>query len=303
MARDQASKAYLNRYERLLIDLTRYEMRSHAEFVNESSFRVTSCPFTGDIPLGLYELPRRSGEAHLYRLNHPLAEAVLAKAKNRDLPTQEVRFDYGAHDGKITVLEPLLGKSGWLMLSNLTTESLGQAEDHLIFAATTDAGQHVDQDVFRRMFSLQAEVQPSSAFPTFVQEVESQLRTIREGRQATISRAISERNVQFFEAEAKKLDGWADDLKLGLEREIKELDRQIKEARRSAMTALTLDEKLENQKQVKALEGQRNQRRRSLFEAQDDVDDRRDQLIAHIEGQLTQKKTENELFVIRWSLV
>ena len=92
--RDEASKAYLNRYERLLIELTRHEMRSHAEFLNDSSFRVTSCPFTGDIPLGLYELPRRSGEAHLYRLNHPLAEAVLARAKSRDLPTQEVQFDY-----------------------------------------------------------------------------------------------------------------------------------------------------------------------------------------------------------------
>ena len=61
-------------------------------------------------------------------------------------------------------------------------------------------------------------------------------------RQAAIQRAISERNARFFEAEADKLDGWADDLKLGLEREIKEIDRQIKEARRAATTALTLEE-------------------------------------------------------------
>ena len=76
----------------------------------------------------------------------------------------------------------------------------------------------------------------------------------------------------FFEAEADKLDGWADDLKLGLEREIKELDRQIKEARRAATTALTLEEKLAGQKQIKALEAQRNEKRRSLFDAQDDVE-------------------------------
>jgi adenine-specific DNA-methyltransferase len=36
--------------------------------------------------MGLYELPRRSGEAHLYRLNHPLAEALLEQAKIRELP-------------------------------------------------------------------------------------------------------------------------------------------------------------------------------------------------------------------------
>jgi hypothetical protein len=66
------------------------------------------------IPLGLYELPRRSGEAHLYRLNHPLAEAIVAQAKSRELPPPRVRFDYGQHDGKVTTLEPLIGKTGWL---------------------------------------------------------------------------------------------------------------------------------------------------------------------------------------------
>ena len=44
------------------------------------------------IPLGLYELPRRSGEAHLYRLAHPLAEAVVAQAKSRELAPAEVRL-------------------------------------------------------------------------------------------------------------------------------------------------------------------------------------------------------------------
>jgi hypothetical protein len=63
-------------------------------------------------------------------------------------------------------------------------------------------------------------------------------------RQEKIQHTISERNARFFEAEIEKLEGWADDLKLGLEREIKDIDRQIKEARRTATAALTLEEKL-----------------------------------------------------------
>lgn len=90
--------------------------------------------------------------------------------------------------------------------------------------------------------------------------------------------SMAERNARFFEDEADKLDGWADDLKLGLEREIKELDRQIREARRAATTALTLEEKLTGQRQIKALEAQRNQKRRTLFDAQDEVDKQRDEL-------------------------
>ena len=121
-------------------------------------------------------------------------------------------------------------------------------------------------------------------------------------RRATIQRDVSERNARFFASEADKLDGWADDLKAGLEREIKELDRQIKEVRRATSTALTLEEKLAGQKQIKALESQRNQKRRSLFEAQDEVDRQRDDLITMIEGKLSQAAHLEQIFVIRWGL-
>jgi adenine-specific DNA-methyltransferase len=99
-------------------------------------------------------------------------------------------------------------------------------------------------------------------------------------RQEAIQRSISERNARFFEAEAEKLDGWADDLKLGLEREIKEFDRQIKEARRAAMIALTLENKLAGQSRSRRW-SRRKPKRRALFEAQDRVD-RAGGLIANI---------------------
>jgi uncharacterized iron-regulated protein len=92
-----------------------------------------------------------------------------------------------------------------------------------------------------------------------------------------ISSLIHSRNAAFFDAEANKLDGWAEDLKVGLEREIKELYRQIREARRAATAAPTLQEKLEAQKHVKSLEAHRNTRRRALFDAQDEIDNHREQ--------------------------
>ena len=91
-------------------------------------------------------------------------------------------------------------------------------------------------------------------------------------------------------------------MKLGLEREIKELDSQIRDARRAATTALTLEEKLAGQKQIKALETQRNQRRRSLFDAQDQIDRQREDLIGNIEGKLQQKTGRQELLAPRWTL-
>ena len=72
-----------------------------------------------------------------------------------------------------------------------------------------------------------------------------------------IQRVISERNVRLFEAEAEKLGGRADDLKIGLEREIKELDRQVKEAHRAAMVASSIEEDLAGQRRIKSLQSER----------------------------------------------
>lgn len=297
--RDDASKAYLNRYERLLMQLTRHELNDNAAFRDDYSFTLKSCPFPGNIPLGLYELPRRSGEAHLYRLTHPLAEAILAQAKNRSLVPAQIAFDYSGHTGKISVLEPFTGKSGWLRLSCFTVESFNQAEDHLLFSAVTDDGQILDEETASRLLSLSGTVsgQASLGFAP-----DQALEDLANQRQSAIQRDITARNARFFEEEAEKLEGWADDMKLGLEREIKELDRKIKEARKTATTALTLEEKLVGQKKIKALESQRNEKRKLLFEAQDQVDSQREKLIEQIEGKLTQAVQSSRLFLIRWSL-
>ena len=294
------SKAFLSRYEHMLMRMTQHELNGHAEFLDDSSFRLLSPPFpnrNGEIPLGLYELPRRTGEAHLYRLNHPLAEALLAQAKDRQLAVEEVRFDYHAHKGKVTALEPFVGKAGWLDVSVFTVESMDQAEDHIVPAALADDGSLLDEEAARRLLTLPATASSSTfTFPP------NEISHLIEERQSAIRHTISDRNARFFENEAAKLESWADDLKLGLEREIKEMDRQIKEARRAATAALSLDEKLAAQKQIRALESQRNTKRKSLFEAQDQVDAQRDRLIAGIEGKLAQKSTSLQLFSIRWTL-
>jgi len=54
---------------------------------------------------------------------------------------------------------------------------------------------------------------------------------------------------------------------------------------------------------VKALESQRNGKRRSLFDAQDQIDKQRDELITMIEGKLVQQTASDQLFTARWELI
>ena len=282
--RDEASKAYLNRFERLLMQLTRHELGGHAEFLGDSTFRLRSNPISDDAG-GIDSDSTSCPAARAMRISTastirwpkrcwPRPRGATCQPPKSSSPTATTR-------ARSPCWSP--GRQGGLAdVSLFSVESLDQAEDHLIVAAVTDDGQSLDEEVAARC----SPCRDRSSLAVQRRRGDGRLagRIVTQQRQATIQRGISERNARFFEAEADKLDGWADDLKVGLEREIKELDRQIKEARRAATTALTLEEKLAGQKQIKALEAQRNQKRRSLFDAQDEVDSQREELIARSRG-------------------
>lgn len=300
--RNADTNLHLNKFEQQLMRLAKHELDGVAEFIDTSSFRLNALPDWVDgakIPTGLYELPRRTGEAHLFRINHPLGEAVVSRARSRTLPTAEIEFDYSQHEGLISQVEALSGQTGWLTASLLSVDALGQSEDHLLVSGVTDDGVPLSNEVSSRLMTVGGSVLGETTEPDAVSTTLSEALS---AQQADIRRNISERNARFFEVEADKLDGWADDLKVGLERELKELDRQIKEARRAATVALTLEEKLAGQKAVKALESERSTKRRSLFDAQDKIDEQRTALIAQIEGKLEQQIDVQPLFTIRWRL-
>jgi superfamily II DNA or RNA helicase len=300
--RDQDSKNARSRFERMLMDLTRAELGDCAEF-DDGGFTLRRFPAglenLAGIDLGHYELPRRSGEAHLYRINHPLAHWLAEQAKLRKQDNVKLVFDYAANSGRIFSLEPYRGKGGWLALKLVTVNALANEEQGLLLAAITHDGVPLEKDDPEKLLRLPATMQTASLFNG---ADDAALQADMEARKTELLRDINQRNLGYFKQEVQKLDAWADDLKLGLEQEIKEIDREIKEVRRTAAIAPTLEEKLSWQKKQRELEGRRGKLRRELFDRQDEVDARRDELIGQLEARLRQWVEEWTLFIAEWEL-
>lgn len=296
-----SSEQARNRYERMLLDITKHELASCATF-DEAGFTLNQYP-SADVStrcaLGRYELPRRTGEAHLYRIGHPLAEWVIQQAKDRQLAPVKLVFDYDAYGQTISTLKPLRGKSGQLVVKLLTIEALGKVEEHLIVAGTTQAGSLLPDDDAEKLLRLPVASQSPCDAVVLLPELEADIQS----RRNQLVKETNERNLRYFEQEVEKLDGWVDDLKHGLEQEIKEIDKAIKEARRAAAVAPTLEEKLKFQKQQRDQEAKRTKLRRELYERQDEVEAKRNELIAGLEGKLGQNARESQLFVVAWELM
>src|SRR5690606_26184854 len=151
------AEAYLSRYEQLLMQLTRHELNGHAEFESDAAFRLRENPFPEEqeIPLGLYELPRRSDDAHIYRIAHPLAQRLLERAKGRELAPAELTLDCTNAQPAVAALRPYIGRSGEAVLTLLTVESPAQTEDHLLVGAVADGDpEPMDEEAAKRLFTL-----------------------------------------------------------------------------------------------------------------------------------------------------
>lgn len=293
-----------SRFEKMLMDLSRTELANFASF-DDGGFFLQKVPdgidssIRAGVELGRYELPRRSGDAHLYRIHHPLASWVIERAKARKLDDAKLVFDYQAYGTRVSTLEAYRGKSGWLTLKLVSVDALGNQEQHLLVAATTHDGISLAEEDPEKLLRLPSAMQERSLFD----ESDTALLADVESRKQLLLRHINQRNLGYFEQEVQKLDAWADDLKLGIEQEIREVDRQIKEVRRTAASAPTLEEKLSWQKQQRELEAKRTKLRRELFNRQDDIETERNELINQLEFKLRQEVKEQTLFTIEWELI
>ena len=159
--RNMDARASLGRLERLLIRFTRAALNGHATFdEDDTGFLLTSLPegvqdeTATAIPLGRYELPRRSEEAHIYRMAHPLAQGLIDYAQRAPLTPSKLVLDYDAYGTKVSVIEALRGTTGTLMVQHLRIHSLGTTEEHLLAAAIDADGNVFDADVTDRLLGM-----------------------------------------------------------------------------------------------------------------------------------------------------
>jgi adenine-specific DNA-methyltransferase len=291
----EAAKESLGEQQRMLLDLAKFGLDGRATFdANEPRFEVK---LEGNSDSQRFHLEWQRADAlgdTFFRIDHALAQELIETATSQVTSVADVVFDYESH---ASALERYLGSSGWLEVSKLTALAVGRVEEFMLVAACDAEGEHIAPDVAAKFFSLQGRVagDATAPAPAVLVDIRNELRGLR-------LQDLQTRNQEFFEEEVEKLERWADDVKFGLERELRDLDAQIKAAKKTSKSAVSLAEKLEQQKLIKTLEAKRNTKRRQLFDAQDDVDRKRAELIEEIERQLQTETTVEPVFRLRWSL-
>jgi len=297
------AKQHLDRFSTMFWALSKYVLRDNAHFDDDSLTFELSRPPLADVRAGRYHLISKDkhnvpGE-FLYRLSHPLGEHVIQTGKALNTPMAKVRFDISNHPTRIAVVERLKGRRGWLTLQRLSVQSLGD-EEHLLFSALDADGNPLDQETCERLFRCDGRVEAATRMPDELQE---QLHLNAEQHvRARLSRSM-ENNDRFFQEERDRLDRWADDMVLAAEKELADTKAQIKALNRQARQAETTQEQLDLQTKIRAMQRKQRRQRQRIFDVEDEIIAKRDELIEGLERRLQQKSSMETLFTIEWEVV
>ena len=305
------TKESLSKFEDKLWKTTQFFLSNKAQFQNDYSFKLLENPFPNEnIHSGPYmilktnEHGRKSeieipDDTNIYRVGHKLAQRILQACKELETPAKEVVFDYTNSNTRIAYLEKFIGQSGWMKVQLLQVNSF-ELEEYFLMSCFTDEGEEIYPDMANRFFSLDASVKNNILMSKAIEE------TFKESLFSLKQNILNEnalRNNNFFDVEMDKLDQWADDMKISLEKEIKDIDAEIKLKKIEAKKTLNLELKVKSQREIKELENKRSDKRKRLFQAQDEIDERKENLLSEIEQRLNQKIIETELFTIRWKII
>ena len=298
----EESKAFLDRFSKMFWSVTKYILENQVVFDDDDlTFHMNEPGINGFQP-GLYHLISKdqqniAGE-FLYRLSHPLGEYVLQNARETETPTCTVAFDITHHPGRIAVVEKLAGKTGMLLLQKLTIQSF-EMEEYLLFSAFDSDGNSLDQETCEKLFHCNGtmELMPENN----AEDSERLKKEAERHKQAAISRSLEENNRHFNEAR-ERLEKWAEDMILASEKELKDTKNQIKVLTRQSRLATTLQEQLEFQEKIQTLEKKKRRHRQEIFDLEDEISDKRDDLITALEKRMTQKTELETLFTLHWKV-
>jgi len=288
---------------RMFWTLTRFILGARAAFDDHAlSFRLTDPPLPS-VHSGTYHMISKfrenvSGE-FLYRLGHPLGEFVIQAGRDYPTPMAKVMFYISGHQAKISVVEDLKGKSGWLILQRLTIDSF-ETEEYLLFSGFDDNGKALDQETCEKLFNCRGQVLDMLDVP----EGEGQRLAADADRhaKATISKSLERNNDHFNEARGQ-LEKWADDMVLAAEKELRDTKEQIKALNRQARQATTIEKQHQLQEKIKDFEKKKRRQRQRIFDVEDEIIEKRDSLIDALEKRMQQRTESEPIFTIRWQIV
>lgn len=293
----QESELLLSTMQERLMKLVKIECKDKVKNIWTHAFQLIEAPKQA-IPIGIYSFDTKKTAWYLLRSSDPLWQYCIQQALSKSTDYGAITFDLSNHETRVSALEVLKWKSWYLKVSKLTINAYA-TEEYLVHSWMTENAEILDEEVLEKIMNLSWQ----EGSVTISQDIKEKLISIEKELIQDIKNESKEVNQEYFVMEMDKLDHWADDLKISLEKQKKAIKTEIGMMRKEYRSAQQLEEKVELQRKIRNLEQKESKLRREINELEDQIDTKKEVLIDEIEKRLDAQSEMEELFTIKWKIV
>ncbi|MCB0916521.1 MAG: DEAD/DEAH box helicase [Actinobacteria bacterium] len=301
---DAQSGEVLNKFERLLLAVTRYQLDDVATFDGDGrQFTLHTAP-VADARTGRYYFKSKPREhAHQYRYASALAQHVVEASKAAATPARELTFSLSQSGRASTAIKSLAGRSGTLVSKVVTFRMKAGSEDvsesYALAGMLADDGQWLDHEYVADLMDL-ACVDASDPIETID---ESRFTPHLDAQREGFEKEVQTRNARYYDQQEERLYRNTLDRKAESEALIREYRNKEKEARKAARQTDDPMQQLRLKKEARRwgqkAEDEDDRARSERLKLRDEID----KYLELIEQSLQGTSGVEDLFVIRWRVV
>jgi ERCC4-related helicase len=301
-AYDSQSSEVLNKFERLLLALTKRELADHATFDDDGRQFVLHTAPVPDTKTGRYFFKSEPLEhAHQYRFDSSPGRHVINQSTNADTPSRELTFSIGQSQRVGTAIKELNGQSGEMTVKvvtfSITANHDDISESYVLASGRTDSGKWLDQEFIADILDLTCTSEgpiitiDEATFTKPLDELRYQLQSEVQGR-----------NSRYYDQQEELLYRNQQDRSAESEGKIREYRSKEKEARKNAKAVDDPMEQLKFKKDARRWAERAEEEDEAARSSRKKMREESDHILKLIEQSLNGTQEVEDLFTIRWKV-
>ncbi|MHB8380511.1 MAG: SNF2-related protein [Acidimicrobiales bacterium] len=301
-AYDTQASEMLNKFERLLLAVTRRQLADRATFEGDGRHFVLHDSPVRDAPSGRYYFKSEPlKNAHQYRFASPLAQHVIQSSKTVVTPSRKLTFSLGASERVSSAVKALEGNSGELTVKIVTFAMKAKNDDisesYMLAGSLTDDGKWLDFEFVADILDLACVSEEE-----LITIEESKFAAYLEERRNHLEKEVQGRNSRYYDQQEELLYRNQQDRKAESEGKVREYRNKEKEARRSAKLTDDPLEQLRFKKEARNWAERAEDEDEEARAARKRIREESDHYLTLIEQALKGTQEVEHLFSIRWSI-
>ena len=302
-AYNSQSSDVLNKFERLLLAVTKRELAPNANFENDGRNFVLHNSPVAEAKTGHYYFKSVPLEnAHQYRFDSPLAKHVIDKAITTETPISSLTFSLEKSQRASTAVKALVGKSGELTVKVVTFTMKAKndkiTESYMLSGAFTSNGEWLDHEYVADILDLHC-VEVENSVP--VNEV--RFREKLDSRSEQLQKEVQGRNSRYYDQQEELLYRNQQDRHAESEGKIRDYRNKEKEARKNAKSTDDPLQQLKFKQEARKWADKAEDEDEEARVARKKMREEAENYLLLIEQSLKGSKSEEDLFSISWKII